>query len=383
MDGLERDLAEGRFDGHTPPCLSLYQPTHRHHPDNEQDPIRFRNLVKALEVSLLQGYDKDVAKELLAPFQALANDRAFWNHALDGLAVLGAKGFFRVYKLQRPVHEMHVVADSFHTKPLLRIVQSADRYQVLGLRRHEIELFEGNRDHLDPIDLADGVPGTIEEALGGELTEPHLTVASYGGVGKGQAAMHHGHGGKAEEVGVDAERFFRAVDRAIRERHSQPSGLPLILASLPEHHALFRRVSRNANLLEGAIDVHPNDLSLDELRVRAWQVVEPGYRARLAALVDEFHHARPRGLATDDVSDAARAVVEGRVAKVLIDADREVHGKVDEATGALTHGDKVDPEVDDVLDDLASLASKFGAEVVVVPKDDMPSDSGVVAIYRY
>ncbi|MGQ0699043.1 MAG: hypothetical protein ACT4PZ_12470 [Panacagrimonas sp.] len=30
----------------TPPCLSLYQPTHRHRPDNQQDPIRFRNLVK-------------------------------------------------------------------------------------------------------------------------------------------------------------------------------------------------------------------------------------------------------------------------------------------------------------------------------------------------
>ena len=30
-------------------CLSLYQPTHRRHPDNQQDPIRFRHLVKALE----------------------------------------------------------------------------------------------------------------------------------------------------------------------------------------------------------------------------------------------------------------------------------------------------------------------------------------------
>ena len=31
------------------PCLSLYQSTHRQHPDNVQDPIRFRNLVKELE----------------------------------------------------------------------------------------------------------------------------------------------------------------------------------------------------------------------------------------------------------------------------------------------------------------------------------------------
>lgn len=32
-----------------PPCLSLYQPTHRPHPHRAQDPIRFRNLVKSLD----------------------------------------------------------------------------------------------------------------------------------------------------------------------------------------------------------------------------------------------------------------------------------------------------------------------------------------------
>jgi len=73
------------------------------------------------------------------------------------LAVLAAPGLFRVYRLQRPVPELVVVADSFHTKPLMRILQSADRYQVLGLNRQEIKLFEGNRDALDEIELAQGV----------------------------------------------------------------------------------------------------------------------------------------------------------------------------------------------------------------------------------
>ena len=111
---------------------------------------------------------------------ALAADAAFWNHTLDGLAVLGGPDLFNVYRLQRPVHELAVVADSFHIKPLVRIMQSADRYQVLALNRREIKLFEGNRDVLDKIALAPGVPQTITEALGEELTEPHQTVASYG-----------------------------------------------------------------------------------------------------------------------------------------------------------------------------------------------------------
>ncbi len=74
-----------------PPCLSLYQPTHRRHPENQQDPIRFRNLVKELETSLRKKYPAVEARLLLEPFQALAHDDDFWNHMSDGLAVLGGQ----------------------------------------------------------------------------------------------------------------------------------------------------------------------------------------------------------------------------------------------------------------------------------------------------
>lgn len=153
MDSLKNDFTAGIFGAPEPPCLSLYQPTHRHHPDNEQDPIRFRNLLKALEESLRQKYATRDIRALLEPFQQLAGERDFWNHTLDGLAVLGAPGLFRVYRLQRPVPELAIVADSFHLKPLLRILQSADGYAVLGVSRERITLFEGNRDVLDEVEL--------------------------------------------------------------------------------------------------------------------------------------------------------------------------------------------------------------------------------------
>jgi hypothetical protein len=212
-----------------PPCLSLYQPSHRSHPENKQDPIRFRNLVKELETSLRQKYPGAETRLLLEPFEALAEDREFWNHTSDGLAVLGGPRLFQVFQLQRPVAQLAVVADSFHTKPLRRFLQSVDRYQVLGLSLSKIQLFEGNRNAIDEIDLAPGVPRTINEALGDELTESHLNVHSSGGAGQASTSMHHGQGGKKDEVDIDMERFFRAIDRAVLEYYSRPSGLPLIL----------------------------------------------------------------------------------------------------------------------------------------------------------
>jgi hypothetical protein len=382
MDSLFSDYPAGLLNTHEPPCLSLYQPTHRHHPDNQQDPIRFRNLVKRMEESLRQKYPNREAQPLLAPFQAIAGDRDFWNRTLDGLAVLGAPGWFRVYRLQRQVPELAVVAESFHTKPLLRIVQSADRYQVLGLNRREIKLYEGNRDALDEVDLDPSVPRTLTDALGEELTEPHLTVASYG-TGAGGVPMRHGHGSKKDEIDIDTERFFRAVDRAIFEHHSRPSGLPLMLASLPQYHALFRQVSHNPQLLAESIDVHPDSVSPAALRERAWRVAEAYYTARLAGFIEQFGTARSRGLGADHVPEVAEAAVAGRVATLLIEADRVVPGRIDAASGRVEAADLAHPEVDDLLDDLGELVLRRGGQVVVVPAERMPVQTGVAAIYRY
>jgi hypothetical protein len=362
------------------PCLSLYQPTHRHHPDNQQDPIRFRNLVKALEGSLQQKYPDRQIQALLEPFHRLGRDREFWNHTLDGLAVLGAPGFFRVHRLHRQVPELSIVAESFHAKPLIRILQSVDRYQVLLLNRREVKLFEGNRDVIDQIDPAKGVPRTIEEALGSELTEPHLTVASYGDGVKG-AAMHHGHGGRKEELDIDAERFFRAVDRAVWEHHSKPSGLPLLLATLPEYHHLYRKVSRNPNLA-GGIDIH-FEAGADELRKKSWGVLEPFFLQRLNGLVEEFGTGRSRGLGSDDLPEIAAAAGAGRVDTLLIEAGRVIPGRIAAPAGGLKTDDLDHPEVDDLLDDLGERVLKSGGHVVVVPAERMPTRTGAAAIYRF
>lgn len=365
------------------PCLSLYQPTHRRYPENQQDPIRFRNLVREMEASLRQKYPALESEPLLAPFEALARNRDFWNHTLDGLAVLGGPDQFRVFNLQRPVAELVVVADSFHTKPLRRVLQSADRYQILGLSLGEIRLFEGNRDAFDEIEPAPGVPRTITETLGDDLSEPYQTVAPHGGVRDGSAPIYHGHGGRKDQAESDTERFFRAVDVAVLEHHSRPSGLPLMLAGLPQNNAVFQQISRNPFLMAEGLPVHPEVLSLEELCKRAWEVVEPQYLARLATLVDEFEQARSQGLGSDEVAQIGPAAASGRVATLLIEADRQIGGRLESGTGKVEFADLSHPQVDDLLDDLGELVANLAGQVIVVPAERMPTRTGVAATYRY
>ena len=363
------------------PFISLYQPTHRHRPDNQQDPIRFRNLVRSIERSLARRYPASAVPELLAPFQALAEDTSFWDHTLDGLAVLVAAGTEAVFQLQRPVKELAVVADSFHVKPLLRYLQSADRYQVLCLTRQRARLFEGNRYALDELELGD-FPATITAALGDQLTEPHMTVASYGSGVRGPA-MHHGHGSRSDEVEKDAERFFRIVDREALARISRPSGLPLVLVALGEHQAVFRALSQNPSLVAAGVESNPEGMDLERLRAAVWKAVEPQYVARLTRLTEEFHSAEAHQRGTAELSHAVRAAVEGRIASLMIESDREAPGRQDPASGEVEAVDQDGPGVDDELDDLAEAVLRTGGEVVVVPKERMPSPTGIAATFRF
>lgn len=68
MELLASGTLRTLIQAHEPPCI--YQPTHRRHPDNQQDPIRFRNLVWAIEDSLAQKYSSGDTRALLAPLEA-------------------------------------------------------------------------------------------------------------------------------------------------------------------------------------------------------------------------------------------------------------------------------------------------------------------------
>jgi hypothetical protein len=364
------------------PCLSLYQPMYRSPPEQGQNRIRYENLLKRLAAALHEQLGTRGARQALGPLTALLENNDFLKPNCDGLAVLASPGFLAIRRLPRSVPEIALAADSFHLRPLIRVLQATDRFHVLGISEKAARLWEGNRDALLELEPGDGVPRTIFEALPEEFTDPTLPpdIEPTSRAGFGGPVVHAAPRSRIDSLGADMHRFFRVVDRAMTVRYSQRAPLPLILAALPQHHAAFRQESRNPCLLDTAIDGDPFALTPDELRLRAWQIIEPSYVARLNRLRDEFHAARQRGQAADDLADLAQAAVQSRVRTLLIDAAKEQKGRIDAATGAVDCGAGAG---DDVFDDLAELVLRRGGEVLMVPAEHMPTTTGAAGIFRF
>jgi hypothetical protein len=384
MDLLTKELVQELLAADQAPCLSIYMPTHRTHPENLQDIILFKNLVRQLKESLLQKHSAGEVQKHLEPFETLADDNSIWNHTSDGLAVFSATGLFKVVGVHKSFEGLALVADSFHTKPLRQYLQSLDHFHVLGLTLHDIRLFEGNRRSLAEVDLTADTPKTITEALGDELTDKHTTVASYGGSGGESSPMRHGHGGRKDETEKDTERFFRVAANTIYEQYTKPSGWPLILAALTEHQSLFKKVNKNPLLLTNGIEINPSSVSAEKLADMAWEIMEPEYNLKLESLVALFEQSRANGKGSDDYKDVAVAAVEGLIDTLIVEADLIIPVRITNlVTGNTQKKDMLDPKVDDLLDDMGELVMKMGGEVMVLPTGKMPSDTGLAAIYRY
>ncbi|PKO99606.1 MAG: hypothetical protein CVU13_03510 [Bacteroidetes bacterium HGW-Bacteroidetes-8] len=384
MELLTKELIQELLAADMAPCLSVYMPTHRKHPENLQDIILYKNLVRHMKESLLQKYSATEVQKYLEPFETLAQDSDTWNHTFDGLAVFSATGLFKVIGVHKSFEELALVADSFHTKPLRQYMQSLDHFHVLCLTLRDIRLLEGNRHSLTEVELTTDTPKTITEALGDELTDKHTTVASYGGSGGESSPMHHGQGGRKEETEKDSERFFRVIANAVNEHYSKPSGWPLILAALPEHQSLFQKVNKNPLLLPNGIAINPSSVSSDKLADMAWDIMEPEYNLKLDTLVARFEQARANGKGSDDYKEVAVAAVEGRVDMLIVEADRIIPVRITNlVTGNTQNKDLTNPKVDDLLDDMGELVMKMGGEVMVLPSGKMPSKTGLAAIFRY
>src|SRR5512135_1822559 len=78
-----------------PPCVSIYQPTHWNHPKDRQDPIRFRNLLREVEVSLRRVYPSRGIRPLLERLQELTDSSRFSVRRHEGMAVFVSPSSFR------------------------------------------------------------------------------------------------------------------------------------------------------------------------------------------------------------------------------------------------------------------------------------------------
>lgn len=359
------------------PCVSIYLPTSRKHPGWKQDPLRYRSLLDEARRLLATRYRSRSVDEFLGPMEALLPGR-HWEFALDGLAVFHSKRHFAAYRLPLSVPERVVVADTFHTKPLLRFLCSNQRYLVLALSQNSVELYQGSPFGAGLVALED-LPKGLRQALGTQARGRSVSVRSTGASG----SVFHGRGPGKERKKETLLRYFRLLDRALREQLADER-VPLLLAAVSYYHPIYRQANTYPWLhAEGLVGSFER-ASAERIHEAAWPVVSGLFLDQVRAWRERYGEQAARGLASDRLADIARAAVMGRIRCLLVAEGETLWGRLDRTNGAVArHERQMGPDDDDLLDDVSEEALKRGAEVFVAPRSSLPTREPIAAVFRF
>ena len=383
MKQLSRADLEALMQRRDSACVSIYAPMVKAGPETQQNPIRFKNLVRQASESLEErGLTPKEAEELLRPATDLIQETPFWQHQSDGLAVFVADGFFRSYRVPLEVRELAVVEERFHLKPLLPMLSGDGRFYVLALSKKQVRLLEATRHSVREIDLGD-LPASLNDALGYEVEETHIQYHTGTRTARATATpVYHGQGGGEDDVKGEIAKFFNLLDDGIGSLIADRDA-PLVLAGVEFLFPLYRQVSDYPHLVEGGVTGNPDELSAEELHGRAWPVVEPEFTRSQEEAAGRFRELAGTGQTSTDLEEVVTAANDGRVDTLFVALGTRRWGTFDreERKVELTEGNG--PGTEDLVDLAAIETVLKGGTVFAVDPEEVPQQSAVAAVYRY
>ncbi len=366
-------------------CVSLYMPTHRAGREQQQDPIRLKNLLAQAETKLLaNGLRRPEIQKLMQPAEELLWNKDFWQHPGDGLAIFLTNDSHKIYRLPVQFKEQLSTGTSFHFKPLLPCLGRGIKFYVLALSLNNIRLFEGNADTISEIQL--NFPTSMEEALWTDDPEKHLNMHSGSistGEGKGGAGIFHGHN-PADDEKKNILRFFQSVNDGLNDLQEEKN-IPMVLAGVEYLLPIFREASSHQNLLEDVIEGNPDRENLTELHEKAWKIIRPLFEESQKKAFEKFEqlNGQKSDLATSDLQEAVKAAVIGQVETIFVPLESQKWGRYDAANHKVTLRDKPEPQDEDLFDFAATQTLLNSGQVFAVPPEQMPGGGEVAAILRY
>lgn len=345
------------------PCVTITLPTHRTVPENRQDPVRLKNLLKEATERLLGEFNKRDIEALLKRLENLASAIDF-RSTLDGLALFVNQDFGRAFQLPFPIKERVVIGETFFTRDLVHALNHSTRYWVLVLSEKPTRLYEGFNHELTEVEEG-GFP-MIHEGPGGEAPLP-------GGFGIKKSAYR-------DEKHL---QFFRKVDEALKPFLANDP-LPLIVVGVDRYHAFFNEVSAHTKAVIGTVTGSHDKTSPHELSKLVQPLVDQHRDEKKQEALEQLERSVSERKLVSTIGEVWRKAHEGRGDLLLVEEDFHFPARLDE-NGALVPAD--DPSATDVMDDavddiIETVLNKQG-RVVFVENGKLEEHRRIAMVLRF
>lgn len=349
------------------PSVSIFMPTHRAHPETQQDPIRLKNLLADARQRLNAEVGKRPSWPIIDQLERIT-EHLDWRENQDGLALFASEQYAAVVRLPFTVEERVTVDRTFETREIVAAFQRLPHYLVLTLAEQQTRLFAGTgptleeiRDYGFPV-VSGGAPGATRRPDAPQMARSNIREAHL-------------------------QEFYREVDGALAHALADEPHPVVVIGARPSL-GFFDDVSRHRDRIIARVEGSHAEASAAAVAQLAWPEVERWLQQQRQAAVQDVGTARGANLLAPGLDDAWHAARAGRGARLIVEQGYRQPAIVHRETGSieLVSGtvQGVGPRhLDDAVDALAELVLGMGGEVLFVDDGALADFGHIALILRY
>ena len=314
MPTIPREDLEQLVAAESGPCLTLLMPCYETGPEQQQNAIRFKNLLSRAESSA--GDHHAALKGTFKTLGRLIDDEEFWRHTSAGFAVFSDGKQTRMYQLPQRLPEHAEVADHYAITPVLPSVAEDESCYVLCVSRKHTRLLLAGRDEVAEVsaDLPESLKKYEPEGQKAFGMHSFNTRRS-----DGQYGVPHGH--PEEDKEPELRQFFGEIDEALREAVDSPDA-PVVFAGVEELFPLFKEVSEHRALVGECIAGNPDETPNKDLAAKAMELVRPQFEQAADERLNRLHNSMQGDQATDDPALIGTAAKRGAIENLFINREK-------------------------------------------------------------
>ena len=217
-------------------CVTITLNTHRTHPENEQDAIQLKNLIKEAQERLLAEHSKREMSPVLENLAKL-EARIDHQHNKESLVLFANEKLAEFTRLTVTVTDKVIIDDAFATRDLIRAQHLQTHYYILLLSQQKARLIHAANDKL--VEEV-GKPFPIENNQFYSTNGPELSNAS-------------------RQTNLINE-FFNRIDKQLNQQRKEEN-LPVLICS---EESSFHEYMKIADQPDQIFDFYLNKNRLDD-----------------------------------------------------------------------------------------------------------------------
>lgn len=344
-----------------PICVTIILETHKTFPDNKQDSILLKNLIRETSTRLQKEYGEEVAKNYTKKLEDLAANIDH-NYNDLGLMLFVNDDVAEVLKIPVRPNTRVILDDTFATRSIVRALKRDTDYYLLALTKGKARLIHASSDDVVEEITRDGFP--VED--------------------KTLFSMTNEEAANANKVTNLTQEFFNRVDKMVNEARKNDPHSVVVYSEETNFHQYMKEADY-PNTILGHVTLKNFDDKASNLTKEIWEDVKKIALEKENARISELNSAVGTGKYLSDMNEIWNAIQEGRGKTIFVEEGYFQPVKNEGGVFTPIEASEISSKdhVNDIIDDMIENNLNKGGDVVFLKPGSLEKFNKLALVTRY